>query len=186
VNRSTNTKLNPGQINFFGWIMRKNSLRKSANRYLRTDHRGSPRSRKFRYYVIHNLIKELFTIGNAPSHWKALTNQHLEQLSHQWKARKIKPSTIMNHLTVIRKFLQIMGNHNVLISNKNLGITRYKSQKRKWKNDPDFWLKAEEPSSKILLGLQAHFGLTLSEALRLIPDIHIQQHNLWLTSEITT
>tara|TARA_R110002126_G_scaffold273866_1_gene418518 strand:- start:42004 stop:42414 length:411 start_codon:yes stop_codon:yes gene_type:complete len=33
--------------------------------------------------------------------------------------------------------------------------------------------------------MQIHFGLTLSEAMRMVPSIHIQEHQLWLTREIT-
>jgi hypothetical protein len=32
--------------------------------------------------------------------------------------------------------------------------------------------------------MQIQFGLTFSEALNLVPDIHIQEHALWITREI--
>ncbi|MDX2345264.1 MAG: hypothetical protein QNK11_00120, partial [Legionella sp.] len=45
--------------------------------------------------------------------------------------------------------------------------------------------QAQSPIARVLLGLQIHFGLTLSEAMRIVPSIHIQEHQLWLTREIT-
>lgn len=34
------------------------------------------------------------------------------------------------------------------------------------------------------MGLQTQFGLTFSEAMRFIPDIHFRQESLWITREI--
>lgn len=73
--------LNQSQGKYFlGSNMRKNSLRQEAKRYLTTDHRGSPRARKFRYHVIMQMIDDLFIISEIPANWKALNNQHIEQL----------------------------------------------------------------------------------------------------------
>lgn len=42
-----------------------------------------------------------------------------------------------------------------------------------------------DPIARILLGFQLHFGLTLSEALRVLPGVHVQKNHLLLTREIT-
>ena len=42
------------------------------------------------------------------------------------------------------------------------------------------------PIANLLLNLQIHFGLTLSEAMRIIPEVHIQEHAIWLTREIAS
>lgn len=39
--------------------------------------------------------------------------------------------------------------------------------------------------NRLLLNLQIHFGLTLSEVMRLIPGVHVQKDKLWLTREMT-
>jgi hypothetical protein len=41
------------------------------------------------------------------------------------------------------------------------------------------------PFIKVMFQLQAEFGLTFSEATRLVPDIHIRGRMLWLTRDIT-
>ncbi len=52
--------------------MRKYSLRQTANRYLKTDNRGSFKNKKHRTFVIHKMIDDLFIIGNVPSSWNAI------------------------------------------------------------------------------------------------------------------
>ncbi|MDF1929652.1 hypothetical protein PGH45_05660 [Legionella pneumophila] len=37
-----------------------------------------------------------------------------------------------------------------------------------------------------MLEFQIYFGLTLSEAMRLNPAIHIQENSLWITRDIAT
>lgn len=165
--------------------MRKHSLRQIANRYLETNNRGSPRDKKYRYFIIHKMIEDLFILGDVPPNWQALTPKHLQLLVQHWCKRKIKPSTMMNHMTVIRKFLSDMGNDSVNIDNQSLGIKRKISSKNPSKISPDIWQKTNESIARVLLGLQIHFGLTLSEAMRLLPGIHVQEHKLWLTREIT-
>jgi hypothetical protein len=178
--------LNQSQGKYFlGSNMRKNSLRQEAKRYLTSDHRGSPRARKFRYHVIMQMIDNLFSISEMPSNWKALNNQHIEQLVKRWQKQKIKASTILNHLTVIRKFIQHVGNTQITINNQSLGINRKIKVQKPLKITHCFWQAIPEPLTRILLALQTHFGLTLSEAMRIIPDIHVHQNKLWLTREIT-
>ena len=164
--------------------MRKNSLRKEANRYLQTTH-GSPRSRTFRQYVIYHLVEDLFVCGAVPPNWRAFNNIHLQQLIQYWQKKKMKPSTLLNRLTVIRNFLQKMSNQAVTMDNQSLGITRKITAKKFIKIEPYFWQKTDDRIARIVLALEVHFGLTLSEALHLIPDIHIRQDALWLTREIT-
>ncbi|MBP6917621.1 MAG: hypothetical protein KBB94_01735 [Legionellaceae bacterium] len=85
--------------------MRKYSLRQTANRYLKTDNRGSFKNKKHRTFVIHKMIDDLFIIGNVPSCWNALKIAHIQQLVQYWQKQKIKPATIMRYMTVIRDFL---------------------------------------------------------------------------------
>lgn len=46
--------------------------------------------------------------------------------------------------------------------------------------------KISAPVARTVICLQAHFGLTFSEAINLTPEIHIQENSLWLTREITS
>lgn len=70
--------------------MRKYSLRQTANRYLKTDNRGSFRNKKHRAFVIHKVIDDLFVIGNVPASWKTLKIDHMQQLVQYWRKQKIK------------------------------------------------------------------------------------------------
>lgn len=165
--------------------MQKDSLRQTANRYFQMDNRGSPRDKKQRHYVIHKMIDDLFTLGETPPKWQNLSLSQIQQLIQFWQKRKIKPATQLKHMTVIRQFLESMGHQGIPLNNKGLGIARRTIQKRKVIVPPDIWQQISIPIARLLLGLQIHFGLTLSEAMRIVPDIHIQNNSLWLTREIT-
>ena len=164
--------------------MRKHSLRQEANLYLQSN-KGSPRERKYRRYVILKMIDGLFITGKVPPQWKAINSTHIQLLVNHWHKQKIKPSTMMNYMTIIRKFLADIGNCSTDIDNLSLGITVKKSTKKAIKITLERWQQISDPTAKLLLNLQIHFGLTLGEAMRLIPDVHVQKNKLWLTREIT-
>lgn len=166
--------------------MRKQSLRQTANRYLKTDNRGSYKDKKHRAFIIHKMIDDLFVIGEVPSSWHTLKKSHLEKLILLWKRKKIKSLTIMDYMTTIRRFLAaIIGCEIEAIDNKNLGLCREKKIKKSKSINPNFWLTISEPITRLIMGLQIEFGLTFSEAIHLFPDVHIQAAQLWITREIS-
>ncbi len=164
--------------------MRQLSLRQEANLYLQSN-QDSPRERKYRRYVILKMIEGLFITGKVPPHWKAINATHIQLLVDHWHKQKIKASTMMNYMTIIRKFLLDIGNGATDIDNRSLGIIVSKPLKKPKKIPLEKWQKIDEPVAKLLLNLQIHFGLTLSEAMRLIPGVHVRENKLWLTREIT-
>jgi site-specific recombinase XerD len=165
--------------------MRKHSLRQIASQYLDHDNRGSPRGKKYRRFVILRMIEDLFVLGIAPSNWTNLTSIHLQQLIQHWHKKKVKPSTLMNYMTIIRKFLNHVGHNAQDIDNLSLGLQNKKSQKKTRKFSIDLLEKINDPVTRVLVGFQIHFGLTLSEAMRILLGVHIQEHELLLTREIT-
>ncbi|CZH64018.1 TPA: hypothetical protein JBA76_08645 [Legionella pneumophila subsp. pneumophila] len=165
--------------------MRKHSLRQIASQYLDHDNRGSSRGKKYRRFVILRMIEDLFVLGLVPSNWPGLTPIHLQQLIQHWHKKKIKPSTIMNYMTIIRKFLSHVGHNAENIDNLSLGLQTKKIKKKTRKTSADLLDKINDPIAKVLLGFQIHFGLSLSEAMRILPGVHIQEHELLLTREIT-
>ncbi|HDS3848406.1 phage integrase N-terminal domain-containing protein [Legionella pneumophila] len=165
--------------------MRKHSLRQIASQYLDHDNSGSPRGKKYRRFVILRMIEDLFVLGLAPSNWPGLTSIHLQQLIHHWHKKKVKPSTLMNYMTIILKFLNHVGHNAENIDNLSLGLQTKKIKKKNRKTSADLLDKINDPIAKVLLGFQIHFGLTLSEAMRILPEVHIQEHELLLTREIT-
>ncbi|HHT9843840.1 TPA: hypothetical protein ACT9I4_001956 [Legionella pneumophila] len=167
--------------------MRKQSLRQTANRFLNTDNRGCFKERKRRSYVIHKMIDDLFIVGDVPPKWLAIKPVHIQKLVGHWQKGKLKTATIIRHLCIIRKFLYEMDCPTANeISNNRLGLKRSNKHKKKPKIYPGFWQNIGTPSARLLTGLQIKFGLTLSEAMRLNPDFHIQEHSLWITREIAT
>ncbi|HGC5653725.1 phage integrase N-terminal domain-containing protein [Legionella pneumophila] len=165
--------------------MRKHSLRQIVNQYLDHDNSNSPRAKKYRRFVILKMIEDLFVLGLAPSNWPSMSSTQLKQLIQHWQKKKIKPSTLMNYMTIIRKFLCHVGHHAENIDNLSLGLQTKKSKKKTRKTPADLLNKINNPITKVLLGFQIHFGLTLSEAMRILPGVHIQEHELLLTREIT-
>ena len=164
--------------------MRKHTLRQTANRYLKTDNRGSFKDKKHRAFVIHKLIDDLFVVGTVPSSWRVLKTAHIQQLVQHWQKQKIKPATIMRYMTVIRAFLNNIDYPLMGIDNQNLNLSRqYKAPKR-IKIQHDIWQTMTDPCAHLIMALQTQFGLTFSEATLLIPDIHVKEHTLWITREI--
>ncbi|MDF1678530.1 MAG: hypothetical protein P1U32_07545 [Legionellaceae bacterium] len=165
--------------------MQKKSLRQTANYYLQNNRTGSLCNKKQRRYVIHKLIDDLFYLGDVPSTWDTLPPEYFHKLVKLWKKRKIKPATIMNHMVIIREFLISIGYDTGMLTNQNLGLTKKIKNKKQLGITPKVLEQVQSPIARVLLGLQMHFGLTLSEVMRMVPSIHIQEHQLWLTREIT-
>ncbi|MCX7091741.1 MAG: integrase [Legionellales bacterium] len=164
--------------------MRKYSLRQKANRYLKTDNRGSIRDKKHRAFVIHKMINDLFVVGTVPSSWSVLKTDHIQQLVQHWQKQKIQSATIMRYMTVIRTFLNNIECPLEGIDNQNLHLSRqYKAPKR-IHIQHDIWQTMTDPCAYLIMALQTQFGLTFSEATLLIPDIHVKEHALWITREI--
>lgn len=164
--------------------MRKYSLRQTANRYLKTDNRGSFRNKKHRAFVIHKVIDDLFVIGNVPASWKVLKITHIQQLIEYWQKQKIKPATIMRYMTVIRDFLNSIDCLLAEIDNQSLQLSRQYRAPKRMNIRPNIWQTMTDPCAYFIMALQTQFGLTFSEATLLIPDIHVKEHALWITREI--
>jgi hypothetical protein len=164
--------------------MRKHSLRHTANRYLKMDNRGQFKDKQHRAFVIHKMIDDLFIIGDTPAAWNMLTTAHIQNLIQHWYKRKIKSATIMRYMTTIRHFLSEIDCQLTDIDNQNLGLTRRYNQLKKVSLEPALWQAINEPIVRLIIGLQIQFGLTFSEAIHFVPDIHQQEDALWITREI--
>lgn len=165
--------------------MRQGSLRQTANRYLKMDHRGSFKDKQHRVYVIHKMIDDLHIIGSVPASWRGLKFQHIHALVQRWKKLNIQPATIMRYMTVIRYFLNHIDCPIDGIDNKNLCLTRnYKRRNNTIKLQSDVWKTITEPCIRLIMALQTEFGLTFGEAIRFIPDIHYREQGLWITRDI--
>lgn len=166
--------------------MRKSQLRQQIDNHLRHDHTGSYREKKHRYFVLHKIVRDLYHIECVPGKWHALTNEHIQRLVAHWKSNQLKPSTIMKYMTVLRRFLQKIDHAIEGIDNQSLQIINHRPPSKKIHPPVDVLTKFSSPIATLLFEFQMSFGLTLSEAMRLVPDIHIQEDHVWVTRDIAT
>lgn len=165
--------------------MRKNELRRFAKNQLSLDNTGSHRDKRHRAFVISKIINDLFKIGQCPPHWHALKQAHIHALVQLWKRQRIQTITVMKYMTALRHFLKHINHPIDGIDNISLQLIREKHVTNYQSINSDAIEKITAPFIKIMLQLQIHFGLTFSEAYRLIPDIHLRENMLWLTRDIT-
>lgn len=98
----------------------------------------------------------------------------------------MKAATIMNYLVDLRYFLRKINHHLDNIDNQSLNLTKSRNSVKPVINEIALLHAINEPIAYILFALQVKFGLTLLEAMRLKPDIHILDNELWVTREIST
>ena len=164
--------------------MRTASLRKTANRYLKMNHRGSLKDKQHQSFVIHKMIDDLFALRDVPPSWQTLNTPHIHQLVGHWQKQRLKPATIMRYMTVIRRFLETLGCQLANIDNQSLGLSRHSKTQKRLKVQPYVWQFMQQPSAYFIMALQMEFGLTYSEAIHFTPHINIQNDALWITREI--
>ncbi|KTD27498.1 hypothetical protein [Legionella maceachernii] len=166
--------------------MRKSQLRRKVDSYLRLDHCGSPRARKHRHFVLYRVIYDLFKIDFVPAKWHGLTRHHILKLIQHWQKQKLKPATIRKYMHTLRNFLLSIEHSIDEIDNKNLGINHQECSKKINIYSSEITQKFSNSIAKLLFELQLEFGVTLSESMRLVPDIHIKENHLWITRNIAT
>ncbi|HAT6977301.1 TPA: integrase [Legionella pneumophila] len=166
-------------------MMRKYSLRQTANQYLKLGNQGSYKLKKQRAYVIRKMIDDLYTIGDVPSSWKNIQSHHIHQLVTHWKNSKIRASTIMNHMTIVRHYLTSIDCLIPNIDNKSLQLSKIRKRKRKLKIQHNHWQSWDNPIPRLIMALQTEFGLTFQEAIYIKPEINIQPDSVWITRNIS-
>ncbi|CCD08975.1 conserved protein of unknown function [Legionella pneumophila subsp. pneumophila] len=166
--------------------MRKNQLRQQVEQYCKHNHTASFRAKKHRHYVLHKMIRDLYHIGHVPPKWHGVTHDHMMQLVAHWKKERLKPKTIMKYMTIIRRFFQSIDHTIPDISNKHLRIKSANLRSKTIHFPNNSFETIKNPIAKILLEFQIYFGLTVSEAMRLNPAIHIHENSLWITRDIAT
>ncbi len=165
--------------------MRKQTLRQTVNQYLADNRSGCERDKNHRRHVLHKLINDLYIIGQVPTTWKHFKSEQLTQVIKLWRKNKLKPSTIINYMTCIRTFLLLIGHSIEGMDNHTLGLHKKSRTNKKQLPNQEICTQLQPSIPRLLMSLQVHFGLTLSEAMRIHPGIHVQESQLWLTRDIT-
>ena len=166
--------------------MRKSQLRQYLDNHLRHDHSSSYRARKHRYFVLHKIVRDLYHIECVPGKWHSLTCEHIQRLVLHWKSTRLKPSTIMKYMTVLRGFLYKIDHTIHGIDNQSLGIINRRPSKNATNPQANIAGEFTNPIARLLFEFQTCFGLTLSEGMRLVPNTHIKESDIWITRDIAT
>lgn len=167
-------------------MMRKSQLRRTADNHLDSNRRSPYRTRLHCRYVIHKMIDSLFVIGDVPPKWHALTQSQVQKLVVYWLQKNITPSTIMKYMTAIRQLLYFLGYDLPDIDNRSLGLCREKLLRKNNSIPFDILDKLSDPIAHVLLGMQLHYGLTLSESMRFCPKMSTRSESLWITRDIAS
>lgn len=156
------------------------------HQYLEQDNQGSLKTRQARFFAMTRIIDDLFAARIVPITWYALTTEHIRQLVDFWKKKGLKAATMMNYLGCLRYFLNKINHQIGHIDNHSLSLAKPRNN-MKPSIDNDSILNAIcEPIAYVLFALQSKLGLTLLEAMLVVPSIHSHENELWITREIST
>ncbi|WP_278043654.1 phage integrase N-terminal domain-containing protein [Legionella sp. W10-070] len=164
--------------------MRNSSLRKQAYHLMKMNKEGTYKERKRRAFVLDKMIHGLYACQNTPARWQDIETQHIHKLVKCWKKQRIKPTTIMRYMVIIRKIIADLDCHVPYIDNKSLQLTRTKPRKKRIKMDADFWQCLTYPPVRIIMALQMQFGLTFNEAIKIRAPVNIQDRQLTISGDI--
>ena len=141
--------------------MTVNSLRKQVLLLMRTNKDGTYKERKRRAFVLDKMLHELYATKQPPTSWHNLETQHFHLLVKRWKTQRIKPTTIMRYMTIIRKVLVDLDCHVPYIDNRSLELYIPKPRKKRIKMSVDFWQSLTNPPVRLIMALQTHITLSL-------------------------
>ncbi|HAT2147265.1 phage integrase N-terminal domain-containing protein [Legionella pneumophila] len=161
-----------------------NSLRQQAVLLMKTNKDGTYKERQRRAFVLEKMLNALYALKHTPASWQDLDAQHIHSVVKRWKDKRIKPSTIMRYMTIIRKVLVDLGCQVHYIDNKSLLLSRPKPRKKRIKISSALWQSLINPAVRLIMALQIHFGLTFQEAIHFKTSEHVKHGYLWIAERI--
>lgn len=164
--------------------MQNSSLRKQAYQLMKNNKEGTYKERKRRTFILDKTLHGLYACKNTPATWQDVETQHIHTLVKRWKQQRIKPTTIMRYMVIIRKIISDLDCHVRYIDNKCLQLSRPKPRKKRIKMDADFWQYLTYPPVRIIMALQMQFGLTFNEAIKIRYSVNIQDNQLTISGDI--
>lgn len=167
-------------------MTRKSKLIQTIGQYLDYDNKGTFKQRQLRRFVLNKIIEDFYCLRAVPPTWYALQSSHVMQLVNLWKKNGLKNATIMNYLVCLRYFLKKIDHPIEGIENASLNLVKSRKTAKPQLNRDDILSCLNDPIARVLFALQSYFGLTLSEAMRWIPAIHVDNNELWITREISS
>ena len=131
------------------------------------------------------IIDAFYELRMVPAHWHVLTTKNVTMIVEHWKKNGLKNTTIMNYLVALRYFLNKINHDVPNIDNTSLSLTKNKKTLKPLIDGDEYLNKIKEPIAYLLFAMQIKFGLTLNEALHIIPGVHFDDDSLWVTREIS-
>lgn len=167
-------------------MSRKQTLINTVKLRLEKDNQGNLKTRQHRTMAMTRIVHDLFSARVVPQNWHLLKTKDIQDLVNFWQKKDLKAATIMNYMIHLRYFLRKINHHLDNIDNQSLNLSKSRNPIKPVIHENALLQAIHEPIAYVLFALQVKFGLTLLEAMRLKPDIHILEKELWLTREITT
>lgn len=164
--------------------MTVNLLRTQAVLLMKTNKEGTYKERKRRAFILDKMLRELYAARQAPASWQDLETRHIHLLIKRWKSQRVKTSTLMRYMTIIRKVLADLNCDIGYIDNRSLKLSRPKPRKMRIKLSADFWQCLSNPTVRLIMALQTHFGLTFQEAIHFQSTVSAQNNQLVISDRI--
>ena len=147
---------------------RKANLIYEYSAVLKTIRKGSNSSKKRYFNVMKSIVSDLLYIHQAPYSFKQLNLEQVQSLVEFWRKQQRKPDTIMNLLSVLRKYCKLANLELTIPGNKSLNLSRSTNDKTNIVINPEIIEKVHHPITKSIIALQLYFGLTKLESIKLI------------------
>jgi hypothetical protein len=167
-------------------MSRKQTLINTVKQHLERDNQGLLKTRQHRLFAMTRIVHDLFSTGIVPQNWHLLKTKDIHALVAFWQKKGLKAATIMNYLIHFRYFLNKINHPLDNIDNQSLNLSKIRNPVKPTINEDALLQAINEPIAYVLFALQVKFGLTLLEAMRLKPDVHVLENELWVTREIST
>lgn len=129
---------------------------------------GSYRTRQQYLTVIQRTIKDLYRTQQKINSIKAITQKNIFELVNLWRKNKLQDRTIVNRLTIVKKYIQLTNKNFIFPTYKELNII---STRRNISGDKtvteDFINQVESTCVKFILSFQIYFGMTKDEVINI-------------------
>jgi hypothetical protein len=162
---------------------RKANLINESYAVLKTLRKGSNTTKKRYFNVMQNIVNDLWYIHQAPKTFMQLSREQIQSLIVFWKKRGNNSATIINKLSVLRKYLKLAKLSIEIPTNKELNLARESGATKNIVFDESIIDKVYHPITKSVIAWQFFFGLTKVESIKIRND-QIRENRLIIYRDI--
>lgn len=148
----------------------KTQLKRSIYGLLSRDHTGAHSTRADRRQILMSAANELASLGYHIASAQQLKRKHIMALTAHWQKKALDNGTIKNRVAAFRHLAVLVNKPEVIPSNAvlKIGSRRPQAIKNRAIMEPDL-SSITQPTMRISLELQRHFGLRREESLKIKP-----------------